>query len=81
MGDGAGAGFGGVVPAIATAGAAGLGVVVADAAAEVTEGAELEGRVRVDESAAEREATEDTSDEVTVVVTEAGEAEEKLGRV
>ena len=74
--------MGGAVTALATAGAAGFGVVVVtDAAAEVTEGAELEVRVRVDESAAEREATEDTSDEVTVVVTEAGEAEEKLGRL
>ena len=41
----------------------------------------LEVSVRVEESAAEREATEDTSDEVTVVVTEAGEDEEKLGRL
>ena len=67
---------------LATAGVADFGVVVvADAEAELTEGAELEVSVRVDERAAEREATEDTSDEVTVVVTEAGEDEEKLGRL
>ena len=68
--------------AFATTGVADFGaVVVADAVTEVTDGAELEVSVRVEESAAEREATEDTSDEVTVVVTEAGEDEEKLGRL
>ena len=68
--------------ALATAGVADFGVVVvAEAAADDTDGAELEVSVRVEESAAEREATEDTSDEVTVVVTEAGEDEEKLGRL
>ena len=55
--------------------------MVAEAAADDTDGAELEVSVRVEESAAEREATEDTRDEVTVVVTEAGEDEEKLGRL
>ena len=48
---------------------------------EDTEGAVLEDNVSVDERAAEREATDETSDEVTVVVTEAGEDEEKLGRL
>ena len=69
--------------AFATTGVADFGAVVVAAAVieAVTDGAELEVSVRVDESAAEREATEDTSDEVTVVVTEAGEDEEKLGRL